>query len=69
MATEPVHDNPAEIAEALRDCLTRMRQRRFKEERQRIIERLRTVDDGSAEQQQLLQELDTLSKKQLIGSS
>lgn len=69
MATEPVHDNPAEIAEALRDCLTRMRQRRFKEERQRIIERLRTADDGSAEQQQLLQELDTLSKKQLIGSS
>jgi DNA primase len=69
MATEPVHDNPAETAEALRDCLTRIRQRRFKEERQRIIERLRTVDDGSVEQQQLLQELDTLSKKQLIGSS
>jgi DNA primase len=69
MATEPVHDNPAEIAAALRDCLTRIRQRRFKEERQRIIERLRTVDDASAEQQQLLQELDKLSKKQPIGSS
>jgi DNA primase len=69
MATEPVHDNPAEIAAALRDCLTRIRQRQFKEKRQRIIARLRTVDDGSAEQQQLLQELDTLSKKQLIGSS
>jgi DNA primase len=69
MATEPVHDNPAEIAAALRDCLTRLRQRRFKEERQRIIERLRTVDDASAEQQQLLQELDKLSKKQPIGSS
>ena len=69
MATETVHDNPAETTEALRDCLTRIRQRRFKEERQRIIERLRTVDDGSVEQQQLLQELDTLSKKQLIGSS
>jgi DNA primase len=69
MATEPVHDNPAEVAAALRDCLTRIRQRRVKEERQRIIEQLRTVDDGSAEQQQLLQELDTLSKKQLIGSS
>jgi DNA primase len=69
MATEPAHDNPAEIAEALRDCLTRIRQRRFKEERQRIIERLRTVDDESTEQQQLLQELDKLSKKQPIGSS
>jgi DNA primase len=69
MATEPVHDNPAEVAAALRDCLTRIRQRRVKEERQRIVERLRTVDDGSAEQQQLLQELDILSKKQLIGSS
>jgi hypothetical protein len=69
MATEPAHDNPAEIAEALRDCLTRIRQRRFKEERQRILEQLKTAGDSPVEQQQLLQELDTLSKKQLIGSS
>jgi len=70
MATvEPVLSNPTDISKALHDCLTKMRQQQAKAERQRIIERLRTVDDASVEQQHLLQELDKLSKKQLIGSS
>jgi DNA primase len=69
MATAPVLSSQAEIAKALDDCVTKMRQRRFKEERQRILEQLKTAGDSPVEQQQLLQELDTLSKKQLIGSS
>jgi DNA primase len=68
MATAPMLSSQAEIAKALDDCVTKMRQRRLKEERQRIREQLKTAGDSTVEQQ-LLQELDTLSKKQLIGSS
>jgi DNA primase len=69
MAMAPVLSSQAEIAKALAECLAKMRERHLKTERQRIREQLKTVGDGTIEQQQLLQELDKLSKKQPIGSS
>jgi DNA primase len=68
MAMAPVLSNQAEIAQALDDCLAHMRRRQPKAERQRIREQLKTVGDGTAEQQQLLQELDRLNKEQPISS-
>jgi hypothetical protein len=46
-----------------------MRRRQPKAELQRIRKQLKVVGDGTAEQQQLLQELDRLSKKQFLSSS
>jgi DNA primase len=69
MAMEPVLPNQATISKALDDCLTKMRRRQPKAELQRIRKQLKMVGDGTAEQQQLLQELDRLSKKQFLSSS
>lgn len=69
MAMEPVLSSQAEISKTLDECLAKMRQRQAKAELQRIRKQLDLVGDGSLEQQQLLQELDKLSKKQPIGSS
>ncbi len=67
MAVEPALSNPADISKALHDCLTGIRRKKPKEQRQRIIEQLRTVSDTS--ENQLLQEYNRLSKEQPIGSS
>ncbi len=69
MAMEPVLPTQAELSKALDDCLANMRRRQPKAELQRIRKQLDLVGDGTAEQQQLLQELDRLSKKQLLSSS
>ncbi len=69
MLMEPVLSNQAEIAKALGDCLAKMRRRQPRAELQRIRKQLKMVGDGTAEQQQLLQELDRLSKKQFLSSS
>lgn len=68
MAMEPVLSNPAELNAALQDCLTKIRRRDPKAQRQRIIAQLRTVGDA-AEEQRLLQEYNNLTKEQPIGSS
>jgi hypothetical protein len=68
MAMESTLTNPAEVSAALHDCITKIRQRQPKAQRQRIIEQLRTVGDGTTEQQQLLQEYNRLSKEQPISS-
>jgi replicative DNA helicase len=69
MAMGPVLSSQAEISKALDDCLADIRQRRTKAQRQRIIEQLRTVGDGTAEQQRLLQEYNRLSKEQPMSFS
>lgn len=69
MAMESMLTNPADVSAALHDCITKIRQRQPKAQRQRIIEQLRTVGDGTAEQQRLLQEYNRLSKEQPISSS
>jgi DNA primase len=69
MAMEPVLSSQAEITKTLDECLAKMRQRQSKAELQRIRKQLDIVGDGTPEQQQLLQELDRLSKKQLFSSS
>jgi hypothetical protein len=69
MLMEPVLSNQAEISKALGDCLAKMRRRQPRAELQRIRKQLKMVGDGTAEQQQLLQELDRLSKKQFLSSS
>jgi hypothetical protein len=68
MAMESMLTNPAEVSAALHDCITKIRQRQPKAQRQRIIEQLRTVGDGTVEQQRLLQEYNRLSKEQPISS-
>jgi DNA primase len=68
-AVEPVLSNPADVSKALRDCLAKMCQRQPRAELQRIRKQLKVVGDGTAEQQQLLQELDRLSKKQFLSFS
>jgi len=62
MAMEPTLTNPIELSAALHDCITRIRQRTQKAMRNRIIEKLRTLPDGSYEQQRLVQEYNRLSK-------
>jgi hypothetical protein len=69
MAMDDVLANPADISRALDDYLTKIRRRQPKAQRQRIIEQLRTVGDGTAEQQRLIQEYDRLRKEQPISSS
>jgi hypothetical protein len=69
MVMEPVLSNQAAISKALDECLAKMRLRQPKAELQRIRKQLKMVGDGTAEQQQLLQELDRLSKKQFLSSS
>jgi len=69
MAMEPVLPTQAELSKALDDCLANMRRRQLKAENQRIRKQLKIAGDGTAEQQQLLQELDRLNKKQLFSSS
>jgi len=69
MSMDPVLSNQAEISKELGDCLTKMRRRQPRAELQRIRKQLKMVGDGTAEQQQLLQELDRLSKKQFLSSS
>jgi len=69
MAMESTLTNPTEISAALHDCLTKIRQRQPKAQRQRIIAQLRTVGDGTAEQLRLLQEYNRLSKEQPMSSS
>jgi DNA primase len=69
MAMESTPTHPAEVSAALHDCITKIRQRQPKAQRQRIIEQLRTVGDGTAEQQRLLQEYNRLSKAQSLSSS
>jgi hypothetical protein len=64
MAMASLPTNPTEVSAALHDCIMKIRQRQPKAQRQRIIEQLRTVGDGTAEQQQLLQEFNRLSKEQ-----
>src|SRR5215468_4257337 len=56
MAMESTLTNPTEISAALHDCITKIRQRQPKAQRQRIIAQLRTVGDGTVEQLRLLQE-------------
>ena len=68
MAMEPVLSSRAEISKTLDECLAKMRQRQSKAELQRIRKQLDIVGDGTPEQQQLLQELDRLSKKQPLSS-
>ena len=68
MAMESMLTNSAEVSAALHDCITKIRQRQPKAQRQRIIEQLRTVGDGTVEQQRLLQEYNRLSKEQPISS-
>jgi DNA-binding PadR family transcriptional regulator len=63
-----VLSSQAEISKTLDECLAKMRQRQSKAELQRIRKQLDIVGDGTPEQQQLLQELDKLSKKQLLSS-
>jgi DNA primase len=63
MAMESTLMNPTDVTTALHDCITKIRQRQPKAQRQRIIEQLRTVGDGTAEQQRLLQEYNRLSKE------
>ena len=69
MAMESIPTNPTEISTALYDCMMKIRQRHPKAQRQRIIAQLRTVGDGTAEQQQLLQEYNRLSKEQPMSFS
>jgi len=69
MAMESTLTNPTEVSAALHDCITKIRQRQPKAQRQRIIAQLRTVGDGTAEQQRLLQEYNRLSKEQSFSSS
>jgi DNA primase len=69
MAMESISTNPTEVSAALYDCITKIRQRQPKAQRQRIIEQLRTVGDGTAEQQRLLQEYNRLSKEQPMSFS
>jgi DNA primase len=69
MAMESTLTNPTEVSAALHDCITKIRQRQPKAQRQRIIEQLRTVGDGTAEQQRLLQEYNRLSKEQPMSFS
>jgi DNA primase len=64
MAMASLPTNPTEVSAALYDCIMKIRQRQPKAQRQRIIAQLRTVGDGTAEQQQLLQEFNRLSKEQ-----
>jgi hypothetical protein len=68
-AVEPVLSNPADVSKALQDCLTKMCQQQAKAQRKRIIGQLHGTADGTAEQQQLLQEYNRLSKEQPISSS
>jgi hypothetical protein len=69
MAMESIPTNPTEVSAALYDCIMKIRQRQPKVQRQRIIAQLRTVGDGTAEQQQLLQEFNRLSKEQPMSFS
>jgi hypothetical protein len=69
MAMESTLTNPTEVSAALQDCITKIRQRQPKAQRQRIIAQLRTVGDGTAEQQRLLQEYNRLSKEQPMSFS
>ena len=69
MAMGATLTNPTEVAAALQDCITKIRQRQPKAQRQRIIAQLRTVGDGTAEQQRLLQEYNRLSKEQPLSFS
>jgi DNA primase len=69
MAMESIPTNPTEISAALYDCIMKIRQRHPKAQRQRIIAQLRTFGDGTAEQQQLLQEYNRLSKEQPMSFS
>jgi hypothetical protein len=68
MAVEPVLSNPADKEKALHDCLTSIRQRQFKVQRQSLIAQLHTEPDGAAKDR-LLQEYNKLTKEQPIGSS
>jgi DNA primase len=69
MAMEPVLSDPAQVSKALRDCVTKIRQRQSKEQRKRIIEQLRKVDDTTENQLLHLQEYNRLSKEQPSSSS
>ena len=69
MAMGATLTNPTEVSAALHDCITKIRQRQPKAQRQHIIEQLRTVGDGTAEQQRLLQEYNRLSKEQPMSFS
>jgi replicative DNA helicase len=69
MAMGPVLSSQAEISKALDDCLLDIRQRQLKAQRQSIHKQLKTVGDGTAEQQQLLQEYNRLSKEQPMSFS
>jgi DNA primase len=62
MAVEPVSLKPAELQQALDDCLTRIRQRHGKVQRQQLIQQLRTVGDSGA-QERLLQAYSQLRKE------
>ena len=68
MAVEPVLSNPADIDQALRDCLTKIRQRQPKVQRQQLSEQLHRKTDDAAEDR-VLQEYNRLMKEQPIGPS
>jgi DNA primase len=68
MAVEPILSNPADIEKALRDCLTRIRQRQSKVQRQHLIAQLHREPDGAADDR-VLQEYNRLMKEQPIGPS
>ena len=67
IAMEPTLTNPTEISATVCDCVTRIRARQPRAMRQQILEQLRTVSDGSVEQQRLLQEYNRLSKEDSAG--
>jgi len=68
-AVEPVLSNPAEVSQALHDCLTKMCQQQAKAQRKRIIGQLHGTADDTVEQQRLLQEYNRLSKEQPMSFS
>jgi len=68
MAVEPGLSNPADIDRALRDCLTKIRQRQPRARRQQLIAQLHRETDA-ATGDRILQELTQLSKEQPIGPS
>jgi DNA primase len=69
MALEAALTKPSEVATAMQDCLTKIRQRASKAASKRIRQQLASVGDDTMEQQQLLQELHRLTKQHTLSSS
>ena len=63
MAMAPALTTPDMVAKAVRDCLAKIRQRTSKAASERLQQRLKTVADGTPEQEQILQEIYRLAKQ------